>query len=162
MSTQANLRIQSSYQNTGTGLADGQTKSDSGNIGSTINLTNPDVDKAVTVALNIAASGSSTVDLKALTDACGDAVDLANVQGIVIRNDSVESVTDVDVAGGGVNGWASGINGTINLQKGGALALFAGSGKNMATGAADKELVVSNNDAVNAAVVTLLIVGLSV
>lgn len=115
-----------------------------------------------TLEVTIAASGNQTVDLRgALTTLFGDAAVFATVtRALIVHQSTSLAVDGVTVTGSHLN-TAFGSTFSRNLKPGDYIAYGIGAGVAVANGSTD-EIVLTNADAGDEAVVELVIIGVSV
>lgn len=110
---------------------------------------------------NLAGSANDALDLTALTDAFGNAINLAHVKAIYIKAADA-NVGNLEVGNAASNGWigfAKGATDTVEIAPGGVL-LWSAPHAGVATGSTNKILKVLNTNGA-AAVYDIVVIGTS-
>lgn len=117
-------------------------------------------DKMVTQAIDIAASGSSSVNLTTATDAFGVALGMAKVQLVLLTADATN--TNDIVVGNGTDPFVFGDAGTdtVAVKPGGALVIFNPDGYPVVASTGD-QLKLANSAAGSVVTGSLVVIGRS-
>lgn len=113
------------------------------------------IQNAFSVTFNLAAAGTQTIDLRAVNDANGDTVSLANVAFLAFDAPTTNPTdAPITIARGAADAWTP-LLGTqpINLQSGTAIIMVCRKGNTeYPTSATDKTILLTNTSASSASV----------
>lgn len=138
--------------------------------GATINLGISDYDQVCSQDIVLAAAGTATIDLQAIENDLGEVVSLAGVRAVLVKNTGattvlgdVPSTAQISVGGAlsdAFVGFVKDVTDTVLVDAGEPL-LFSGNADKVIS-ATDKDILITNEDGVNAITVKVVVIGTKV
>jgi hypothetical protein len=122
-----------------------------------ITLSLADADKIYAESFSIAASGNEGIDLESVTDPFGAAIDFATVTHVLIGHDEDSAASSVALSGNFLD-TALGATVDADIEDGDGFFYSNATGITVTNSSSDT-ITITNNDAVNAATVWVVIAG---